>query len=93
MACVTAASLKLMTRGGRIVLFKMMHGCRIYLRRQFNRVLLLYGTKSTYLCSAGRVDDRSCELDVGCQAQEESDDVGRKECIENITASQPSSAP
>ena len=50
-----------------------------------------YCYKSYMVCSPENSDDFHCNLDRCCQ--EQSDDDGRKECIVNITASQPSSAP
>jgi len=47
--------------------------------------------RSNTLCSSAQSDDRHCELSSCCQKQ--SDDEGRKECIDNFTTSQPSSAP
>ena len=47
--------------------------------------------KSNTLCSSAHSNDRHCELSSCCQ--EQSDDAGRKECIDNFTTSQPSSAP
>ena len=47
--------------------------------------------KSNTLCVSGHSNDLHCELSSCCQAQ--ADDIGRKECIDNFTTSQPSSAP
>jgi hypothetical protein len=46
---------------------------------------------SNTLCSSGHSNDLHCELSSCCR--EQSDDKGRKECIDNFTTSQPSSAP
>ncbi len=50
-----------------------------------------YCYKSYMVCSPENSNDIHCDLDRCCQ--EQSDDDGKKECIVNITASQPSSAP
>jgi hypothetical protein len=47
--------------------------------------------KSNTLCSSEYSDNQQCELSSCCR--EQSDDIGRKECIGNFTTSQPSSAP
>jgi hypothetical protein len=47
--------------------------------------------KSNTLCVSGHSNDRHCELSSCCR--EQVDDTGRKECIDNFTTSQPSSAP
>jgi len=47
--------------------------------------------KSNTLCSSGNPNDQHCELSSCCQ--EQTDDAGRRECIDNFTTSQPSSAP
>ncbi len=47
--------------------------------------------KSITLCSSGHSNGLHCELSSCCQ--EQVDDTGRKECIDNFTTSQPSSAP
>ena len=46
-------------------------------------------TRATHY--SGHSNDRHNELSSCCRAQ--ADDTGRKECIENFTTSQPSSAP
>ena len=50
-----------------------------------------YCGKSNNLRTSGHSNDRHCELWNCCQ--EQTDDIGRKECIGNFTTSQPSSAP
>jgi hypothetical protein len=48
--------------------------------------------KSNTICSSGHSNNGiHCELSSCCQDQ--ADDTGRKECIDNFTTSQPSSAP